>query len=171
MKRILILLIEDIIEGLMLFLPLILLLGLGIVVRAEDVDYVPMIEEAAEDYDLSPELIQAMCERESTLNPKATAGNCQGLMQINCKIWSGRIQTLYEQGKIEDTNLYNPKTNLVVGCSIIAELFDEYQDPYAVLMYYNMGWKGLERFEDGRYSKYAEWICERAYEITNEKEQ
>lgn len=160
MKRRLIKTIESIVE-------MSVLLGLFLTfaimaIRADAMEvetYDEVIEEAAEAYNLCPELIHAIIERESSYRPNASNGNCVGLMQINTKYHKGRME------KLGMSDMYDPKTNIWVGCDYIAELFEKYGEVVEVLMVYNMGGSGADLFERGHYSKYALGIVERTEEL------
>ena len=118
--------------------------------------------EIAEMYDLSPELIVAMIEKESSGKRKAvSSANCIGLMQISPKWQKDRME------KLGVTDLTDAYSNILVGCDLVAELFDKYGDVYAVLMAYNEGeYSGaIERAENGEYSAYATKIVERWREM------
>lgn len=127
-------------------------------------DYTSYIEEVAADYSICPELIEAICEKESHWNEKAInkAGTCKGLMQINPKWQKARME------KLEITDLYDGEQNIRLGIDYIAELFDTYGDVYAVLMAYNEGTNGPKRYKKGIVSSYAKGIVSRSEELEKE---
>ena len=123
-------------------------------------EIVSYTEEIGEQYGICPELIQAVIERESSGDPEAKNGTCIGLMQINKKYHVDRME------KLGVTDLYDTFSNILTGTDYLAELFEKYEDPYLVLMVYNMGArKAISRYEAGKYSKYAVTICERSAEL------
>lgn len=124
--------------------------------REEWEDY---IEIVATEYNICPELIEAVIERESSWRPDAVNGLCIGLMQINPEYHAERMERL----GVED--LLDPYDNILVGTDFLAELFREYGDIYAVLMYYNAGYDGLRDWRDGKYSDYAVKVAERSAEL------
>lgn len=123
-------------------------------------EIVSYTEEIGELYDICPEFIQAVIERESSGDTEAQNGTCIGLMQINKKYHVDRMD------RLGVTDLYDEYSNILVGTDYLAELFEKYEDPYLVLMVYNMGArKAISRYEEGKYSKYAVSICDRSAEL------
>ncbi len=125
-------------------------------------EYQEYVYEVAEEYNLSPELIVAMIETESSGRRKVvSSANCIGLMQVSPKWHGDRMERL---GVTDLTDAYG---NILVGCDFVAELFEKYDDVYAVLMAYNEGeYHGaIERAEAGEYSKYAKKIVARWNEL------
>lgn len=120
------------------------------------------IEIVAVDYNICPELVEAVIERESSWRPDAVNGPCIGLMQINPEYHAERMEHL----GVED--LLDPYDNILVGTDFLAELFWEYDDIYAVLMYYNAGYDGLRAWRAGEYSDYAVEVAERSAELERE---
>lgn len=120
------------------------------------------IEIVAADYNICPELVEAVIERESSWRPDAVNGPCIGLMQINPAHHAERMERL----GVED--LMDPYDNILVGTDFLAELFRTNEDPYAVLMYYNAGYDGLRDWRTGKYSNYAVEVAERSAELERE---
>ena len=125
--------------------------------------------EIGEKYNICPELIQAIIERESSYDPYAKNGNCIGLMQVSQRWHADRMEELGV------TNLYDPYSNILVGTDYLAELFDEAiqsgrgDDLYYVLMRYNLKTSTANRrWESGDYSDYAIEVSERAAELERE---
>lgn len=136
-------------------------------VRAETVDdWEEYIEVVCQEYNVCPELVQAVIERESGWDPKAENEGCEGLMQI---------EPLFHQGRMERlgvTDLRDPYDNILVGVDFLAELFRQYHEIYPVLMFYNAGYsekEGLLAYEKGYISDYAREVDLRARELTGEK--
>lgn len=119
-------------------------------------DYIEII---AADYNICPELVEAVIERESSWRPDAVNGSCIGLMQINPEYHAARMERLGVE------NLLDPYDNILVGTDFLAELFWEYGDIYAVLMYYNAGYDGLRAWRAGEYSDYTVKVAERSAEL------
>ena len=117
-------------------------------------------EEIGAEYNICPELLQAVIERESSNNPNAKNGNCIGLMQINKAVHKDRMD------KLGVTDLYDPYSNILVGADYLAELFSQNEDIYLVLMKYNMSHKTARlRYVEGDYTDYAVEIAERSAEL------
>lgn len=127
------------------------------------------IAEIGAEYDICPELIQAIIERESNYNPNAKNGSCIGLMQVSEKWHTDRME------KLGVTDLYDPYSNILVGTDYLAELFNEAiesgrgDDLYYVLMRYNLKTSTANsRWESGDYSDYAIKVSERASALERE---
>lgn len=125
--------------------------------------------EIGNKYNICPELIQAIIERESSFNVYAQDGNCVGLMQISERWHKDRMK------KLGVTDLYDPYSNILVGTDYLAELFDEAvqsgrgDDLYYVLMRYNLkASTANSMWEEGDYSDYAVEVSERAAELERE---
>jgi len=127
--------------------------------------YVEYAFEIGGEYDVSPELIVAIIERESDGDPNTTGlvGEA-GLMQVTPK-W--HYETMEKLGV---TDLYDPYSNILVATDTLRELFDTYDTIYEVLMYYNGGYYGLEQARLGNYSEYAEWVENRSCELQRAEE-
>lgn len=125
--------------------------------------------EIGSEYNICPELLQAIIERESNYDPCAVNGNCIGLMQISKKWHTERME------KLGVSDLTDPYTNILVGTDYLAELFDEAvnsgkgDDLYYVLMRYNLETSTAnKRWSEGDYSDYAIEVAERAAELETE---
>lgn len=115
----------------------------------------------AEEYNLSPELLMAMIERESVGDPNAYNGTDSGLMQITEKWHYDRME------RLNVTDLFDTDQNIHTGADFLAELFERYGDTYFVLMVYNMGYDKADRlYSRGKISNYAMEIVARADELT-----
>lgn len=120
------------------------------------------LEDVCEAYQVSPELVQAIIERESKWNPGARDGRCIGLMQIDPSWHVSRMR------RLGVTDIEDPRQNILVGVDYLHELFEKYEDMYAVLMFYNGGYSskyGIRAYMDGRYSEYAEEVASRAMDL------
>lgn len=125
-------------------------------------DWEEYIEKICAERNICPELVEAMIEQESSWNPRAINGNCVGLMQIDQTYHWLRMQ------KLGVVDLTDPYENILIGVDILEDLFQKYEDPAAVLMFYNAGYSdgsGLRAYDQGRISGYATQILERAAEL------
>ena len=144
----------------MIVTTLALALNTEVIAKNNQQEYEEYCRSIAECFDIQPELVEAICFKESSWNPSALSDvNCIGLMQINQKYHKKRME------KYGVTDLYDPYSNILVGCDYLAELFEKYGDCYEVLMVYNEGTKGAKRFEKGIYSDYAKEVCELAEKL------
>lgn len=138
----------------------------GTTVKAAGNDtYIPKeVQQACikygEEYSICPELLMAMCEKESSGRANAVNGPCKGLLQINENVHKGRME------RLGVTDLYDIESNVNVAADYLLELFEQNEDIYLVLMIYNMGNEKAEQlYEQGIYSKYAVSITERSEEL------
>lgn len=109
-----------------------------------------MIDDIATRSGVDPNIVKAIIKEESNGNPNAVGdgGESIGLMQIQHK---------WHRAKIEElgiVNLYDPQENVILGCSILSDLYDKYGNYEDALSVYNSG-----NTEDGR--EYAERILNR----------
>lgn len=127
--------------------------------------YIPNeVQEACikygEEYNICPELLMAMCEKESSGRANAVNGPCKGLLQVNKNIHKDRME------RLRVTDLYDIDSNVKVAADYLLELFEQNEDIYLVLMKYNMDHEKAEQlYEQGIYSKYAVSITERSEEL------
>ena len=121
-------------------------------------EYVQYATEIGEQYNIAPELIVAMIERESSGKWNVISDNGSiGLMQINPKYHTERME------KLGVTDIFNPYNNILVGVDYLSELANKYEDLPTVLMCYNMGEYGNAIEKAGRFewSDYAKDIMQR----------
>lgn len=121
-------------------------------------DYALICTELGEQYDICPQILIAIIEKESSGKADAVSadGKCIGLCQINKKLWG------------KDNDLTDPGTNIRIACDIITDLREQYTDMAAVLMAYHGERNVSEKSRQGRLSKYALWILNRAAELEEE---
>lgn len=118
-----------------------------------------------EKFNISPAIVIAMIERESSYkaNEIGDNGNSLGLMQIQPRWNEERMKQL------GCTDLLDPFQNVTVGIDILAELIEENPDVYWVLMAYNGGQAYATRnINKGIYSDYAIEVVERATQFEKE---
>lgn len=143
-------------------LAILLFVGFAMIAKAgsdHQGDWQEYIEQLCEDKDISPELVEALIERESTWNPEAVNGNCIGLMQVDKNIYKDLI------GR---RNLTDPYDNIQIGVEILEELIHKYGEAAPALMFYNAGYSetfGIVAYNTGIISDYADWILNRAEEL------
>jgi soluble lytic murein transglycosylase-like protein len=90
-------------------------------------EYWNYIKEAAQKYQISPYLIQAICAIESRYDKDAKSGRCYGLMQLD-------KDTARKYG----VDSRNPRENIMGGAAVLATLMQEYHgDIRRVLRVYN----------------------------------
>ncbi|MBF1167031.1 MAG: transglycosylase SLT domain-containing protein [[Eubacterium] sulci] len=106
-----------------------------------------MIDDIAVRSGVDPNIVKAIIKEESGGNPNAVGDNGEsiGLMQIQPKHHQKRMEEL---GIV---SLFDPQENVILGCSILSDLYDKYGNYEDALSVYNSG-----NTEDGK--AYAERI-------------
>lgn len=109
-----------------------------------------MIDDIAVRSGVDPSIVKAIIMEESGGNPDAVGdgGESIGLMQIQPKHHQKRMEEL---GIV---SLFDPQENVILGCSILSDLYDKYGNYEDALSVYNSG-----NTEDGK--AYAERILNR----------
>lgn len=120
------------------------------------------IEDVCKDYNICPQLVEAIIETESSKNPYAQNGDCIGLMQISERWHRERMN------KLGVTDLRNPYENILVGVDYLYELSQKYPDVGYALMAYNGDSRLNQYMESGKLSEYAIKILERSAELERE---
>ena len=106
-----------------------------------------MIDDIATRSGVDPNIVKAIIVEESGGNPNAVGDNGEsiGLMQIQPKHHKKKMEEL---GIV---SLFDPQENVILGCSILSDLYDKYGNYEDALSVYNSG-----NTKDGR--EYAERI-------------
>ena len=115
--------------------------------------------EIGNQYNICPELLMAVIEKESSGQSDARNGNCIGLMQIS-SIWHQNRMM-----RLGATDLYCERDNILVAADYLSELFQKYKEPSLVLDIYNGNSNAMRNYECGVISDYAGKILERASEL------
>lgn len=119
----------------LLLLALITAVGSGMTAHANPIDVptevVEISEELGDWYDICPELIQAICFKESSFQSDAENGGCVGIMQVAPKWHRDRMC------RLGAADLFDVKQNMLVGTDYLSELILEYEDVSVALMIYN----------------------------------
>lgn len=126
-------------------------------------EVVEISEELGAQYDICPELIQAICFKESSFQPDAENGGCVGMMQISPEWHKERMDRL---GVLD---LKDTKGNMTVGVDYLAELIGRYEDVGVVLMMYNGDSSAVDVFAGSEdVSAYADEILALSEELERE---
>lgn len=116
-------------------------------------------EEIGEEYGICPELLMAIIEKESGGQPDAENGDCKGLMQISAKWHKDRMK------RLGVTDLFDERSNILVGADYLSDLFESYEDPALVLMVCHGERNAVSNAESGHISDYAREILRRSLEL------
>lgn len=122
-------------------------------------EYVTICEEVGEEYNICPELLMALIEKESSGRADAQNGSCKGLCQVSEKWHSGRME------RLGVTDIYDPEGNIRLAADYLTELGAEYEDIGLILMLYHGESNAESKAESGLLSDYADWILTRSAEI------
>lgn len=97
-----------------------------------NIEYLDVVYNTAEKYNLPPELALAMMKVESNFDVSAENGSCQGLMQVN---------SLYHTA-----NLLDLRENVECSFSLLSSLIDESNTLEEALGKYNRGKAGYAQY-------------------------
>lgn len=107
----------------------------GIVVRAEGIkvpaDVVEISEDLGSQYNICPELIQAICFKESRFESEIENEGCVGIMQVSPRWHKDRM------AKLGVTDLFDTRENMTAGVDYFSELIGKYEDVSIALIVYN----------------------------------
>ncbi|WP_330400275.1 lytic transglycosylase domain-containing protein [Tepidibacter mesophilus] len=113
--------------------------------------YQDYVIKYSNEYDIDPYLVYSIIKAESKFFPYAESNReAKGLMQISdiTKNWA---QDELQMGYI---NIFNPETNIKIGCWYISKLFKQFDDTDLVIAAYNGGSGNVDKWlKDQRYSK------------------
>lgn len=118
-------------------------------------------EIIGQEYDICPELLMALAERESRFTPTAENGSCKGLMQVNASCHRDR----FAEAGWSYTEWSDPYKNMYVAADYLAELFDDYEDVGIVLGVYHGESGAVSRGKKGQLSSYVNQILERSEQL------
>lgn len=103
------------------------------------------------EYHISPQMLMALIETESSGRQSAVNGTCYGICQINSSVWGGNCNTYEKQ--VEQS------------CKILTEYLEQEEDISYALMAYNGDKRAKKLFNSCKMSDYADKVLTRAYEI------
>ena len=113
------------------------------------------------EFNICPELLMALAERESQFTADAENGSCKGLMQVNANTHKARF---IEAGWSPE-DWADPYKNMYVGAAYLHELFVKYEDVGIVLGLYHGESGAISKGKSGRLSSYTTGILKRSEEL------
>lgn len=154
-------------RGHIIILTLALLLVCTVTVQAKEVTTLEEVpdnvrtacEKYGEEYDIAPQLLEAIIWHESRYTPGVYAGSCKGLMQINVTYHADRMK------KLGVTDIYDVDGNIHVGADYLAELFALYEDPAVVLGFYHGETNAIWKADNNKLSTYTKSVLKKAAEF------
>ncbi|MDR1774739.1 MAG: lytic transglycosylase domain-containing protein [Clostridioides sp.] len=142
--------------------------------------YSEYVSKYSKEYGLDENFVYSIIKVESKFNEKAVSKRqAKGLMQIMdvTKEWATK------EMKISNEDIFDPETNIKIGCWYLKKLFNEFDDKSLVIAAYNGGsgnvnkWlknkeystdgKTLQKIPFSETSKYLDKV-NKAYKIYNE---
>lgn len=118
-------------------------------------DVVEICEKYGQEYEICPELLEAMCWHETRCRGNLTNGGCVGITQINPKYHKAEMELL------GITDLTDNEQNIHLCAYIIKQFANEDEDLYYVLMKWNCGTTRAKKlWEQGKTTKYAKEVSE-----------
>lgn len=101
--------------------------------------YKDIVLKYSKEYEIDPSLVFSMIKVESNFKPEAVSPkNARGLMQITEKTgnWGAKELEIADYGS---EMLFNPETNIRIGCWYLSTLYSEFNETDLVLAAYNGG--------------------------------
>lgn len=152
------------------FLSVVLVMALPSTAQANSLSTFPTEEETGipaeiyqtaevigSEFNICPELLLAIAERESRFQEDAINGPCKGLMQLNTSCHRAKFEAM--GWSAEDWS--DGYKNMYVAGAYLHELFEQYEDVGIVLGLYH----GEAKAKSGRLSSYTTKILERSEEL------
>lgn len=101
--------------------------------------YRNLVQQYSIKYDIDPYLVLAIIKVESNFKPEAVSPkNARGLMQISEKTGNWGAEKLQLMDYTNE-GLFDPETNISIGCWYLSVLYGEFGDTDLVLAAYNGG--------------------------------
>lgn len=121
--------------------------------------YLETVKAYSDTYGLDPLLVMSVIRVESMFRPEAVSSkNARGLMQITARTGKWAAEKLKFKD-YTDEKLFDPDTNIHIGCWYLAFLYREFGDTDLALAAYNAGSGNVSQWlSDGRYSKTGETL-------------
>ena len=113
------------------------------------------------EFNICPELLMALAERESRFTADAENGSCKGLMQLNI----GCHKQRFVNAGWSSSEWTDPYKNMYVAAAYLHDLFVEYEDVGIVLGLYHGESGAVSKGKAGRLSSYTNHILERSEEL------
>ena len=118
-------------------------------------------EIIGDEFDICPELLMALAERESCFQADAENGQCKGLLQVNATTHKQRfVDAGWSSSEWSDAY-----KNMYVGADYLHDLFEQYEDVGIVLGVYHGERNAVSKGKSGHLSSYVTKILERSAEL------
>ena len=146
----------------------------SVTAQANSLSYIPTEEQTGipteiyqnaeiigHEFNICPELLLAIAERESRFTADATNGPCKGLMQLNTSCHKAR----FEEMGWSTSDWDNAYISMYVAADYLSDLFEQYEDVGIVLGVYHGESNAVGRGKSGNLSSYTKKILERSEEM------
>lgn len=102
-------------------------------------DYLDVVKIYANQFNVDTALIMSVIKAESKFNKNAiSSANAVGLMQVRLETANYMLSKLGE-GKISQTQLFNPQTNIKIGVKYLQYLLNRFNNLQVSICAYNAG--------------------------------
>lgn len=128
-------------------------------------EVVEISEELGNTYNICPEVIQAICWKESRFKADVESGGCVGIMQVSPKWHKDRME------RLGVTDLKDIRQNMTVAVDYLSELVKDGEDMEEALMRYHGESKIEERLKSGEISEYVKSIFEISCMLEEKKDE
>ena len=146
----------------------------SVTAQANSMSYIPTEEETGvpeeiyqyaevigDEFNICPELLMALAERESCFQADAENGSCKGLLQVNATTHKQRfVDAGWSSSEWSDAY-----KNMYVGADYLHDLFEQYEDVGIVLGVYHGERNAVSKGKSGNLSSYVTKILERSEEL------
>ena len=124
------------------------------VVIPEEVEF--WCEFYGERYDICPEILEAVCWKESRCTPDAqnASKTCKGLMQIKPACHQARM------ARCDVQNIFGIRENIKVGADYLSELKGTEDIAVALAIYNGQSDSQVEKVRQGKYTGYVAKVLE-----------
>lgn len=146
----------------------------SVTAQANSMSYIPTEEETGvpediyqyaevigDEFNICPELLMALAERESCFQADVENGPCKGLMQVNATTHKQR----FVDAGWKSSEWSDPYKNMHVAASYLHDLFEQYEDVGIVLGVYHGEQNAVQKGMSGNLSAYTTKILERSAEL------
>ena len=118
----------------------------------EDVEY--WAEYYGEQYDICPEVLEAVCWVESrcTQDAQSPDKSCKGLMQIHVNSHRARME------KCDVQNIFGIRENIKLGADYLAELQDTEDIAVSLAKYNGQSAEAINEARKGKYTGYVKKV-------------
>jgi soluble lytic murein transglycosylase len=145
-------------KKILVIIAIIIALVVGVMFEREEVlktayptKYNEYVFKYSNEYNIDPYLVFSIIKAESKFDPNAISHkDAKGLMQISpiTQEWARK------ELKLKDVDIYDPKTNIKIGCWYLNRLYMEFKDTSLVIAAYNGGSGNVTKWlKNKEYSK------------------